>query len=77
MNVVSQFIHNPKEPYHRIVHRILQDLKGSPNKKVVIKKREELSLKAYTNGIPDFIMTINQLLTLLIILYNTIGQGGY
>ncbi|XP_059636051.1 uncharacterized mitochondrial protein AtMg00810-like [Cornus florida] len=50
VNVVSQFMHNPKESHFRGMYRILQYLKGTPGKGILFKKGKELILKAYTDA---------------------------
>ena len=48
MGIVSKFMHNPKETHLRVVHRILQYLKGNPGRGVLFKKGESMILEAYT-----------------------------
>jgi hypothetical protein len=50
VSVVSQFMHNPKETHLRAVNRILQYLKGSPGKGVLLKKGDMLTLESYTDA---------------------------
>lgn len=50
MSVVSQFMHNSKEPHLKIVNQILQYSKGSPGRRILFKKREELSLEVHLNA---------------------------
>jgi hypothetical protein len=47
VNVVSQFMHNPKETHLRPVNRILQYLKGFPGKGVMFRKGDMLILESY------------------------------
>ena len=46
-NVVSQFMHNPKEVHLQVVCKILQYLKGIPRKEILFKKGEGLTLETY------------------------------
>lgn len=50
VSVVSQFMHNSKEPHLRVVYQIIQYLKGTSGKGILFKKRE-LNLEAYTNAL--------------------------
>jgi ATP-dependent RNA circularization protein (DNA/RNA ligase family) len=50
ISVVSQFMHNLKEAHLRAVNRILQNLKGSPRKGVMLKKEDMLTLENYTDA---------------------------
>ncbi|KAG8491024.1 hypothetical protein CXB51_014147 [Gossypium anomalum] len=50
VGVVSQFMHNPKESHLRVVYQILQYLKGTPDKGILFKKGETLTLKAYIDA---------------------------
>ena len=50
VGVVSRFMHNPKETHLRVVHRILQYLKGSPGRGVLFEKGESMILEAYTDA---------------------------
>ncbi|RVW44888.1 Retrovirus-related Pol polyprotein from transposon RE1 [Vitis vinifera] len=49
VSVVSQFMHNPKEEHLQTVHRILHNLKGTPEKEILFKKGTSLTLEAYTD----------------------------
>ena len=50
VGVVSRFMHNPKETHLRVVHRILQYLKGNPRRGVLFKKGESVILEAYIDA---------------------------
>ncbi|KAG8487880.1 hypothetical protein CXB51_018329 [Gossypium anomalum] len=50
VGVVSQFMHNPKESHLGAVYQILQYLKGTPGKRILFKKGENLTLEAYTDA---------------------------
>ena len=45
--VVSQFMHNPKEAHHQVIHQILHYQKGAPRKGIPFKKGTSLTLDAY------------------------------
>ena len=47
INLVSQFMHNPKEVHLQVVYKILHYLKTTPEKGILFKKSNELSLEAY------------------------------
>ena len=47
INLVSQFMHNPKEVHLQAVYKILHYLKTTPEKGILFKKSNELSLEAY------------------------------
>ena len=49
LSVVSQFMHNPKKTHLKAIYRILHYLKGTPEKGILFKKGEAISLEAYTN----------------------------
>ena len=50
VNLVSKFMHNSKEVYLQVVHKILHYLKATPRKRILLKKNTELSLEAYTDA---------------------------
>ena len=50
VNVVSQFMHSPKEVHLEAIYKILHYLKFTPGKGILFKKNEELSLEAYTDA---------------------------
>ncbi|RVW29045.1 Retrovirus-related Pol polyprotein from transposon RE1 [Vitis vinifera] len=49
MSVISQFMHDPREPHLQIAYRVLHYLKGNPGKEFV-KKNNTLTLKVYTDA---------------------------
>jgi len=42
-------MHNPKKTYLKAVYGILHYLKGTPEKGILFKREEAMSLEAYTN----------------------------
>ena len=48
-SVVSQFMHDPRERHLQAVNRIIRYLKASLGKRLLFKKRENLSKKVYTD----------------------------
>ena len=50
VNVVSQFMHSPKEVHLEAIYKILHYLKFTPGKGILFKKNEELSLETYTDA---------------------------
>ena len=46
VGVVSRFMHNPIETHLRVIHKILQYLKGSLGRGVLFKKGESMILEA-------------------------------
>jgi len=50
VSVVSQFMHDPRERHLQAVDRIIQYLKASPGKGLLLKKGENLSMKVYTDA---------------------------
>ena len=49
MSVISQFMHDPREPYLQAAYRVLHYLKGNPGKRILFKKNNTLALEAYIN----------------------------
>ncbi|RVX15566.1 Retrovirus-related Pol polyprotein from transposon RE1 [Vitis vinifera] len=47
MSVISQFMHDPREPYLQAAYRVLHYLKGNPGKGILFKKNNTLALEAY------------------------------
>ena len=43
-------MHNPKETNLKVIHRILQYLKGNLGRGILFKKGEKMTLKAYTDA---------------------------
>ncbi|KAL5844470.1 hypothetical protein ACOSQ3_010524 [Xanthoceras sorbifolium] len=50
VSMVSQFMHNSKDVYLQAVYSILQYLKATPEKRIVLKKGRSLTLEAYMNA---------------------------
>jgi len=50
VNLVSQFMHDPRERHLQAVDKIIQYLKASPGKGLLLKKGENLSMKVYTDA---------------------------
>lgn len=49
INVISQFMHNPEEVHLQIDFRVLQYLRGSLGKGIILRKNDKLLLKVYTD----------------------------
>ncbi|RVW61442.1 Retrovirus-related Pol polyprotein from transposon RE1 [Vitis vinifera] len=49
MSVISQFMHDPREPHLQVAYRVLHYLKGNPEKGILFKKNNTLALEAYTD----------------------------
>ena len=49
MSVISQFMHDPREPHLQATYRVLHYLKGNPGKGILFKKNNTLTLEAYTD----------------------------
>ncbi|EXB36428.1 hypothetical protein L484_009995 [Morus notabilis] len=50
VSVISQFMHDPREPHLQAAHRILHYLKGNLGKGILFKKNSTLTLEAYTDA---------------------------
>ena len=50
VSVVSQFMHDPRERHLQTVNRIIQYLKASPGKGLLLKKGENLFMKIYIDA---------------------------
>ncbi|KAL8151306.1 hypothetical protein V2J09_021114 [Rumex salicifolius] len=50
VSVVSQFMHDPREPHLLAVYRILHYLKGCPGKGVLFKRGNKLTIEAFTDA---------------------------
>ena len=48
MNLISQFMHDPREPHFQATYRMLHYLKGNLGKGILFKKNDTLALEAYT-----------------------------
>ena len=49
INVISQFMHDPREPHLQVAYRVLHYFKGNPRKGILFKKNNTLALEAYTD----------------------------
>ena len=49
-SVISQIMHDPREPHLQAAYRVLHYLKGNPEKGILFKKNNTLTLEAYTNA---------------------------
>ncbi|RVW35276.1 Retrovirus-related Pol polyprotein from transposon RE1 [Vitis vinifera] len=50
VSVISQFMHDPREPHLQAAYRVLHYLKGNPGKGILFKKNNTLALEAYTDA---------------------------
>ena len=50
VSVISQFMHDPREPHLQAAYRVLHYLKGNPDKGILFKKNNTLALEAYTDA---------------------------
>ncbi|KAL6347733.1 hypothetical protein AAG906_026262 [Vitis piasezkii] len=50
VSVISQFMHDPREPHLQAAYRVLHYLKGNPGKRILFKKNNTLALEAYTDA---------------------------
>lgn len=50
MNIISQFMHNPNEVYLHATYILLYNLKGSPEKGIMLKNNDRLLSKSYMNA---------------------------
>ena len=46
--MIGQFMHDLREPYIQVVHRVLYYLKSNLRKGILSKKNDTLTLEAYT-----------------------------
>ena len=56
VSVISQFMHDPREPHLQDAYRVLHYLKGNPEKGILFKKNDTLALEAYTDA--DYVGSI-------------------
>ena len=56
VSVISQFMHDPREPHLKAAYRVLHYLKGNLGKGILFKKNDTLALEAYTDA--DYIGSI-------------------
>ena len=50
MSMISQFMHDPREPHLQIAYRVLHNLKGILGKGILFKKNNTLALEAYIDA---------------------------
>ena len=50
VSVISQFMHDPREPHLQAAYRVLRYLQGNLGKGILFKKNNTLTLEAYTNA---------------------------
>ena len=50
VSVISQFMHDPSEPHLQTAYKVLNYLKGNPEKGILFKKNDTLALEAYTDA---------------------------
>ena len=50
VSVISQFMHDPREPHLQAAHKVMHYLKGNPRKGILFKKNDAFSLEAYTDA---------------------------
>ena len=50
VSVISQFMHDPREPHLQAAYKVLHYLKGNPGKGILFKKNDTLALEAYTDA---------------------------
>ena len=50
VSVISQFMHDPREPHLQTAYKVLHYLKGNPGKGILFKKNNTLALEAYTDA---------------------------
>nr|CAN68477.1 hypothetical protein VITISV_029627 [Vitis vinifera] len=50
VSVISQFMHDPREPHLQATYRVLHYLKGNPGKGILFKKNNTVALEAYTDA---------------------------
>ena len=56
VSMTSQFIHDPRGTHFQATYCVLHYLKGSPRKRVLFKRNNELTLKAYTDA--DYVSSL-------------------
>jgi len=50
MNVVSQFMHDPRKLHMDVVERILRYLKSTPEKRILFSNNGYLKVEGYTDA---------------------------
>ena len=50
VRVISQFMHDPREPHLQASNRVLHYFKGNPRKEILFKKNDTLTQEAYTDA---------------------------
>lgn len=50
VSLISQFMHDPREPHLQAAYRVLHYLKGNPGKGILFKRNQNLALEVYTDA---------------------------
>ena len=50
VSVISQFMHDPREPHLQAAYRVLRYLQGNLGKGILFKKNNTLALETYTDA---------------------------
>lgn len=50
VSLISQFMHDPRESHLQVAYRVLHYLKGTPEKGILFKRGNTLTLEAYTDA---------------------------
>ena len=56
VSVISQFMHEPRQPHLNAVYRILHYLKGCPGKGILFRRGSKLTIEAFTDA--DYVGSI-------------------
>ncbi|XP_020584559.1 uncharacterized protein LOC110027457 [Phalaenopsis equestris] len=56
VSMISQFMHDPREPHLQAAYRVLHYLKGNLGKGILFKRNDTLTLEAYTDA--DYVGSI-------------------
>lgn len=56
VSVISQFLHDQREPHLQATYRVLYYLKGRPVKEILFKKNNTIILEAYIDV--DYVVTL-------------------
>ena len=49
VSVISQFMHDPREPHLQAAYKVPHYLKGNPEKRFLFKRNDTLALEAYND----------------------------